>query len=56
MNYWTADKETGTFIDAFDTIEEALEAIEKYEEEDRENGDYTEDFYDVVDDNHCSVM
>lgn len=56
MKYWTADKGTGNYIEAFDTIKDALKAIEIYEDEDRRNGDYTDDFYDVVDDNHCSVM
>ena len=53
--YWTANKETGTFIEAFETIEEARDAILAYEKEDVENGCYTNDFYEVVDENHCRI-
>lgn len=55
FKYWTADRETGTFIDCFDTIEEAKMAIKEYEAEDKANGDYSYDFYKVVDEDHCVV-
>ena len=55
MKYYTADKETGTFIEAFDTYAEALDAIDEYEAQDKADGNYEEDFYDVVDEDHCSV-
>ena len=32
-----------------------MNAIKTYEEEDKKNGDYTPDFYDVVTENNCSV-
>lgn len=54
-NFWTACRETGDLIDCFSTYEDAINAIEKYEEEDRADNDYIEDFYDVVNDDHCSV-
>ena len=52
---YTADRETGTFIDPVETIEEGLAMIDKYEEQDKEDGNYEPDFYDVVDENHCSM-
>lgn len=53
---YTACRETGDFIDKFDTIEEAKEAIKQYEEQDKEEGTFSDDFYDIVDENHCSIM
>lgn len=55
-NYWTACRETGDFIDCFKTYEDAVKAIEKYEDEDKAEDNYTEDFYDIVDDEHCSII
>lgn len=45
-NYWTACRETGDFIDCFKTYEDAVKA----------EGNYTENFYDIVDDEHCSII
>ena len=45
--YYTANRETGTIIDEFNTIEEAEQAIEQYEAADKEDGTYEEDFYEV---------
>ncbi len=53
--YYTADRETGTIIDEFKTIALALEAIDDYEEQDREDGTYEPNFYDIVDEDHCHV-
>lgn len=55
MKIYTADRETGVFIDEFATIEEAKKAIEKYEELDKQDGTYEENFYDVVNENHESL-
>lgn len=55
MKYYTADRETGTIIDAFDTVEDALSAIEQYESSDKKDGTYEDNFYDIVDGDHCSV-
>lgn len=55
MKFYTADRETGTFIDEVKTIEEGLELIKQYEEDDKEEGAYQEDFYDIVDENHCHI-
>lgn len=54
MKIYTADKETGTFIDEFKTMTEALNAISEYEQQDRIDGSYSEGFYDVVDEEHLS--
>ena len=45
--YITRDHEAGNEIESFDTLQEALEAIEKYIETDKVEGNYTENFYEV---------
>lgn len=52
---YVADKETGTFMEEVKTIEEGLKVIADFEKEDKENGNYTENFYDIVDEDHCTV-
>ena len=42
------DREAGNYIEAVETYEEALERVEEYEEEDKKDGNYTEDFYEIV--------
>ena len=54
--FWTADKETGSFIESYDSISDARKAIEGYEEQDKAEGIYTPNFYDVVNDEHDSVI
>ena len=56
MKIYTADKETGTFIEEFDSIKKANDAIERYEVEDKKEGIFKPDFYDVVNENHESIM
>lgn len=56
MEIWTADKETGSFIERFSSIEDAREAIKGYEEEDKKDGVYAPDFYDVVNEKHCRIQ
>lgn len=53
---YTADRETGTFIEEFSTVEKARKAIESYEEKDKADGIYEENFYDIVDENHCTIQ
>lgn len=55
VELYTADRETGTFIDTIDSIEDGIERIKKYEESDKQEGTFEEDFYDIVDGNHCHV-
>ena len=56
MKIYTADKETGTFIEEFDSIKKAIDAIACYEVEDKKEGIFKPDFYDVVNENHESIM
>lgn len=56
MKYYTADKEAGNKIEMFNSIDEAKKAIAKYEVEDREDGVYTPDFYDVVNEDCESLI
>lgn len=42
------DREAGNVIDFFATKEEAEQALVSYEQWDRENGIYSEDFYEIV--------
>lgn len=55
MKIFTADREAGNIIEQFETIEDAIKAIKAYEEKDKKNGDYTPDFYDIMDENNCSL-
>jgi hypothetical protein len=48
--YKTRDFEAGNEIEEFDTLEEAIEAIKRYEEQDKKEGTYEEGFYEVYDD------
>lgn len=46
--YIIQDSETGTFIDEFNTYQEALTVLEGFENEDKQEGVYTPDFYEIV--------
>lgn len=46
--YWIRDREAGNRITWCDTLEEAEELVRVYEDEDREDGTYTPDFYEIV--------
>ncbi len=48
--YIIRDRETGTEIDEFDTYEEAENELIRYEEIDKNDGNYTIDFYEIVSD------
>lgn len=47
FRYKVQDREAGNVIDYFYTKEDADEAVAMYEENDREDGTYTPDFYEV---------
>ncbi len=55
MKLWTANKATGMRIEPVASVEEGLKLINEYEEQDRAEGTYTEGWYDIVDENYCSV-
>lgn len=46
--YVTRDREAGNEIERFSTRKEAEAAIVEYEIEDKANGTYEEDFYEVA--------
>lgn len=49
MKTWKIqDREAGNLIEKFYSLEEAQTALAEYEQEDKENGTYTEDFYEIV--------
>lgn len=48
MKYTIRDREAGNIIDTFCTYEEARQELDRYEEDDKANGIYTEDFYEIV--------
>ena len=48
MSWIVRDRETGTGIDIFDTLEEAERALKEYENDDVKEGVYTPDFYEIV--------
>ena len=50
-----ATSETGDIIEDISDMAEGLALIEEFEKRDKENGDYTENFYDIVDQDHRSV-
>ena len=52
---YVADKETGTFIDLIENILDGKKLIDEYDKEDRENNEYTEGFYDIVDEEHNHI-
>lgn len=50
MKYIIRDREAGNKIATFDTLPEAEQELALYEEEDRKDGTYTADFYEIVED------
>lgn len=48
--YIIRDREAGNIIECFDTYCEAETMLSKFEEMDRTEGIYTEDFYEIVED------
>lgn len=44
------DREAGNEIEKFATMQEAEEALKRFEEEDKAEGIYTEDFYEIKSD------
>ena len=48
MMYVVRDREAGNVITEFDTVEEAKKELEKYEAQDKKDGTYSEDFYEIA--------
>ena len=55
MNYKVIDREAGNHIDTFPTRKEAIEAISKYEEDDKAEGAFQADFYEVKESDGGSI-
>lgn len=49
MKYVIRDREAGNKIGLFDTLEEARKALAEFEEEDKKDGVYVADFYEIYD-------
>lgn len=47
MKYIIRDREAGNIIDELQTMEEAERQLKAYEEEDKQNGEYEPDFYEI---------
>ena len=56
MRYTTRDRETGTLIDEFETVDEARAAIEEYEADDKDGNAYEENFYEVYDSDNEEIV
>lgn len=48
FKYVIQDKEAGNKIANFDTLDEAEKALTQYELDDKEEGIYTPEFYEIV--------
>lgn len=48
MTYAIVDREAGNHITTADTHEEAEKIISEFEKEDKNNGCFVEDFYEIV--------
>lgn len=46
--YIIRERETGLIIEVVTTRKEAEEIVQKYEEGDKKEGNYTEDFYEII--------
>lgn len=55
MKYYVADRETGNFMEEVKNINEGIEIIKQFEEEDKANDCYEENYYEVVDEEHHTV-
>lgn len=46
--YIIQDKEAGNLVDEFGTLDEAEKALSGYEQEDKNSGEYSTDFYEIL--------
>lgn len=53
---YTASRETGDLIEKVDTIKNGLNKIKEYEKDDKKDGIYEPNFYDIVNEKHESQM
>ncbi len=48
MKYQIVDQEAGNLIEECETLAEAEQILASYEEQDKADGTYSEDFYQIV--------
>ena len=46
--YIICDRETGTFVDEFETLAEAEAELTRFEASDKDDGIFEENFYEIV--------
>lgn len=56
MKIYTANRKTGDLIEEAETIDMAKAMIRFYEDEDKRNDVFEPNFYDVVNENHESLI
>ena len=50
------DRQGGNFIDSFDSLEDASYALNEYEEADKLDGIYEENFYEIFDSSKDEIV
>lgn len=53
--FYVASNKTGFVVDGFNTFDDALAAIDRYQAEDFKNGDCRVGMYSIVDEDHIPV-
>ena len=53
---FVACKETGDFITEVSSVQEGIELIKEYEKQDKSENIFAPDFYDVVNNDHVSML
>lgn len=53
---YVADREAGNFIVEVESIKQGLQIIKEYEEQDKKDKFYTPNFYDIVNEDHISLI
>ena len=54
--YIIRDSESGNTIESTDSLTEAVQIIKRFEAEDRKEGQYTPDFYEVYDPDRQEIV
>ena len=52
MKYYVRDKEAGNIIEECANLEQAKELVKQYESDDKKDGIFTPNFYEIIDENH----
>lgn len=54
--FYIANRETGTIINYAPTFKQALALLNEYEYDDKKEGIFEEDFYDILDENKNTLL